>query len=118
MFVVQQTQVTEQVRLNDNVAAVAKGMIQIYRALGGGWQLRLEELAASGQCCKPLPSVDGGACDDYIGKQPPACFDAWCIWPEGSAAGSRGSSGCFMGLQLQVLPLAGSLGFCRRPAGA
>ena len=60
----------------------AKGMIQIYRALGGGWQLRLEELAASGQCCKPLPSVDGGACDDYIGKQPPAGFDAWCIWPE------------------------------------
>ncbi len=82
VFVVQQTQVTEQVRLNDNVGAVAKGMIQIYRALGGGWQLRLEELAASGQCCKPLPSVAGGACDDYIGKQPPAGFDAWCIWPE------------------------------------
>ena len=82
VFVVQQTQVTEQVRLNDNVAAVAKGMILIYRALGGGWQLRLEELAASGQCCKPLPSIDGGPCDDYIGKQPPAGFDAWCIWPE------------------------------------
>ena len=82
VFVVQQTQVTEQVRLNDNLGGVAKGMIQIYRALGGGWQLRLEELAASGQCCKPLPSVDGGSCDDYIGKQPPAGFDAWCIWPE------------------------------------
>jgi len=82
VFVVQQTQVTEQVRLNDNVGGVAKGMIQVYRALGGGWQLRLEELAASGQCCKPLPSVDGGFCDDYIGKQPPAGFDAWCIWPE------------------------------------
>ena len=82
VFVVQQTQVTEQVRLNDNVGGVAKGMIQIYRALGGGWQLRLEELAASGQCCKPLPSVAGGPCDDYIGKQPPAGFDAWCIWPE------------------------------------
>lgn len=82
VFVVQQTQVTEQVRLNDNVGGVAKGMIQIYRALGGGWQLRLEELAASGQCCKPLPSVAGGACNDYIGKQPPAGFDAWCIWPE------------------------------------
>ena len=82
VFVVQQTQVTEQVRLNDNLGGVAKGMIQIYRALGGGWPLRLEELAASGQCCKPLPSVDGGSCDDYIGKQPPAGFDAWCIWPE------------------------------------
>ena len=82
VFVVQQTQVTEQVRLNDNVGGVAKGMIQIYRALGGGWQLRLEELAATGQCCKPLPSVDGGFCDDYIGKQPPAGFDAGCIWPE------------------------------------
>jgi NodT family efflux transporter outer membrane factor (OMF) lipoprotein len=82
VFVVQQTQVTEQVRLNDNVGGVAKGMIQIYRALGGGWQLRLEELAARGMCCKPLPSVDGGFCDDYIGKQPPAGFDAWCIWPE------------------------------------
>ena len=82
VFVVQQTQVTEQVRLNDNLGGVAKGMIQIYRALGGGWPLRLEELAASGQCCKPLPSVAGGSCDDYIGKQPPAGFDAWCIWPE------------------------------------
>ncbi len=82
VFVVQQTQVTEQVRLNDNVGGVAKGMIQIYRALGGGWEVRLEELAASGQCCKPLPSVDGGVCDDYIGKQPPAGFDAWCLWPE------------------------------------
>ena len=82
VFVVQQTQVTEQVRLNDDIGGVAKGMIQIYRALGGGWQLRLEELAASGKCCKPLPSVDGGVCDDYIGKQPPAGFDAWCIWPE------------------------------------
>ena len=82
VFVVQQTLVTEQVRLNDNVGGVAKGMIQTYRALGGGWQLRLEELVASGQCCKPLPSIDGGACDDYIGKQPPAGFDAWCLWPE------------------------------------
>ncbi len=82
VFVVQQTQVTEQVRLNDNVGGVAKGMIQTYRALGGGWQLRLEELAARGECCKPLPSVEGGHCDDYIGKQPPAGFDAWCLWPE------------------------------------
>jgi outer membrane protein TolC len=82
VFVVQQTQVTEQVRLNDNVGGVAKGMIQTYRALGGGWQLRLEELAARGECCKPLPSVAGGHCDDYIGKQPPAGFDAWCLWPE------------------------------------
>jgi len=82
VFVVQQTQVTEQIRLNDNVGGVAKGMIQIYRALGGGWQLRLEELAADGQSCKPLPCVDGGLCDDYVGKQPPAGFDAWCLWPE------------------------------------
>lgn len=82
VFVVQQTQVTEQVRLNDNVGGVAKGMIQTYRALGGGWQLRLEELAARGECCKPLPGVAGGHCDDYIGKQPPAGFDAWCLWPE------------------------------------
>jgi NodT family efflux transporter outer membrane factor (OMF) lipoprotein len=82
VFVVQQTQVTEQVRLNDDLGGVAKGMIQIYRALGGGWELRLEELAASGKCCKPLPSIDGGVCDDYIGKQPPAGFDAWCLWPE------------------------------------
>ena len=82
VFVVQQTQVTEQVRLNDNIGGVAKGLIRIYRALGGGWELRLDALAASGRCCKPLPSVDGGLCDDYIGKQPPAGFDAWCIWPE------------------------------------
>jgi NodT family efflux transporter outer membrane factor (OMF) lipoprotein len=82
VFVVQQTQVSEQVRLNDDLGGVAKGMILTYRALGGGWQLRLEELAASGKCCKPPPRVDGGVCDDYIGKQPPAGFDPWCLWPE------------------------------------
>ena len=82
VFVVQQTQVTEQVRLNDNLGGVAKGMIQIYRALGGGWEVRLEELEARGECCLPAPAVDGGHCDDYIGKQPPAGFDAWCLWRE------------------------------------
>ncbi len=82
VFVVQQTQVTEQIRLNTSVGGVAKGMIKIYRALGGGWQLRLDALAASGQCCKPLPRVEGTHCDDYIGKQPPAGFDAWCLWTE------------------------------------
>jgi hypothetical protein len=39
-------------------------------------QLRLDQLAASGQCCKPLPSVGGVEYDDSIGKQPPAGFDA------------------------------------------
>jgi hypothetical protein len=70
------------VALRSRRLRLARGMIQLYRALGGGWQLRLDQLAASGQCCKPLPSVVGGECDDYIGKQPPAGFDAWCIWPE------------------------------------
>ena len=82
VFVVQQTQVTEQVRLNDNLGSVALGMIQIYRALGGGWEVRLEELAAAGECCEPTPRVEGGHCDDYLGKQPPARFDARCLWPE------------------------------------
>jgi NodT family efflux transporter outer membrane factor (OMF) lipoprotein len=82
VFVLQKNQVQEQLKLNDDVGIVTHGMIKLYRALGGGWQLRLDELAASGQCCKPLPAVEGGACDDYIGKQPPAGFDAWCIWPE------------------------------------
>lgn len=82
VFVVQQTQVTESIRLNDNVGGVAKGMTQIYRSLGGGWQLRLDELAANGDCCKPPPRVNGGACDTYIGKQPPAGFDPLCLWPE------------------------------------
>ena len=82
VFVVQTNLVEEQIRLNDNIGAEASGMIALYRALGGGWQLRLDQLAATGQCCKPLPSVVGGECDDYIGKQPPEGFDAWCIWPE------------------------------------
>jgi len=80
--VVQSNLVQEQVRLNEDIGAEARGMVELYRALGGGWQLRLDQLAATGQCCKPLPSVVGGECDDYIGKQPPAGFDAWCIWPE------------------------------------
>jgi NodT family efflux transporter outer membrane factor (OMF) lipoprotein len=82
VFVVQKNEVDQQISLNDDVGAVAHGMIQLYRALGGGWQLRLDELAASGQCCKPLPAVEGGQCDDYIGKQPPAGFDSWCLWRE------------------------------------
>jgi NodT family efflux transporter outer membrane factor (OMF) lipoprotein len=82
VFVLQKNQVTEQIKLNDDVGGVTHGMIQLYRALGGGWQLRLDELAASGQCCKALPAVEGGDCDDFIGKQPPAGFDSWCIWPE------------------------------------
>jgi NodT family efflux transporter outer membrane factor (OMF) lipoprotein len=82
VFVLQKNQVAEQIKLNDDVGNVTRGMIQIYRALGGGWQLRLDALAASGTCCKPLPAVTEGTCDDYIGKQPPAGFDSWCLWRE------------------------------------
>lgn len=82
VFVVQQTQVTEQVRLNDNLGGVAKGMIRIYRALGGGWEVRFDEAATGGACCQPTPTVNEGVCDDYLGKQPPAGFDPWCLWPE------------------------------------
>jgi len=74
--------VNEQIKLNDDMGDIAHGMIQLYRALGGGWQLRLDQLATAGQCCRPLPAVEGGACDDYIGKQPPAGFDSWCLWRE------------------------------------
>ena len=82
VFVVQKNEVEERIKLNDKVGDVAHGMITLYRGLGSGWQLRLEEVGANGQCCKPLPSVDGVLCDDYIGKQPPAGFDAWCLWWE------------------------------------
>jgi NodT family efflux transporter outer membrane factor (OMF) lipoprotein len=82
VFVLQKNEVDQQISLNDDVGAMTHGMIQLYRALGGGWQLRLDELAASGNCCKPLPAVEGGRCDDYIGKQPPAGFDSWCLWWE------------------------------------
>jgi len=82
VFVVQQNQVQERIKLNESVGAVSLGMIKVYRGLGSGWQLRLEKLATNGQCCKPLPSVDGVLCDDFIGKQPPAGFDAWCLWWE------------------------------------
>jgi NodT family efflux transporter outer membrane factor (OMF) lipoprotein len=82
VFVVQQVEVQERIKLNESVGAVSLGMIKVYRGLGSGWQLRLEKLATNGQCCKPLPSVDGVLCDDFIGKQPPAGFDAWCLWWE------------------------------------
>lgn len=82
VFVVQKNEVEERIKLNDKAGDVAIGMIKVYRGLGSGWQLRLEKLATNGQCCKPLPSVDGVLCDDYIGKQPPAGFDAWCLWWE------------------------------------
>ena len=82
VFVVERNQVNEQIKLNDDMGDIAHGMIQLHRALGGGWQLRLDQLATAGQCCRPLPAVEGGACDDYIGKQPPAGFDSWCLWRE------------------------------------
>ncbi len=82
VFVVERNQVNEQIKLNDDMGDIVHGMIQLYRALGGGWQLRLDQLATAGQCCRPLPAVEGGACDDYIGKQPPAGFDSWCLWRE------------------------------------
>ena len=82
VFVVQQNEVQERIKLNESVGSVALGMIKVYRGLGSGWQLRLEKLATNGQCCKPLPSVDGVLCDDFIGKQPPVGFDAWCLWWE------------------------------------
>jgi len=82
VFVVERNHVNEQIKLNDDTGDIAHGMIQLYRALGGGWQLRLDQLATVGQCCLPLPAVQGGARDDYIGKQPPAGFDSWCLWRE------------------------------------
>ena len=82
VYVVQKNQVEEQIRLNDNVGSTARGLIQLYRALGGGWELRLEGACGCDQPCEPPPLVQQSPCDDYIGKLPPRRFDAWCIWTE------------------------------------
>jgi NodT family efflux transporter outer membrane factor (OMF) lipoprotein len=78
VFVVQKNQVEEQLRLNDNIGATASGMIQLYRALGGGWEIRLRR----DDCCDPTPALHRVQCDDYLGKTPPRRFDAWCLWRE------------------------------------
>jgi NodT family efflux transporter outer membrane factor (OMF) lipoprotein len=80
VFVVQKNQVEEQIRLNDNVGATATGMIQLYRALGGGWEIRLR--GDGDDCCDPTPVLERVQCDDYRGKIPPRRFDAWCLWRE------------------------------------
>jgi NodT family efflux transporter outer membrane factor (OMF) lipoprotein len=80
VFVVQKNQVEEQIRLNENVGATATGMIQLYRALGGGWEIRLR--GDGEDCCDPTPVLERVQCDDYRGKTPPRRFDAWCLWRE------------------------------------
>ena len=80
VFVVQKNQVEEQIRLNENVGATATGMIQLYRALGGGWEIRLR--GDGDDCCDPPPVLERVQCDDYLGKTPPRRFDAWCLWRE------------------------------------
>ena len=76
VFVVERNQVNEQIKLNDDMGDIVHGMIQLYRALGGGWQLRLDQLATAGQCCRLLRGEP--ATTTSANNHPPASTHGAC----------------------------------------
>jgi NodT family efflux transporter outer membrane factor (OMF) lipoprotein len=57
VFVAQQFLVQQQNAYAQAQGDIALGLIQVYRALGGGWELRLAELAKEAGACSTAPEV-------------------------------------------------------------
>jgi outer membrane protein TolC len=55
--VIQQNLVTQQDTYAQSVGQIAQGLIQVYRALGGGWEIRFNEQMAPASGPTPLPPV-------------------------------------------------------------
>ena len=61
VFVAEQFQVQTQTEYAQAQGDIALGLIQVYRALGGGWELRLTEPGAQpGAFCPPFAPLGGG----------------------------------------------------------
>jgi outer membrane protein TolC len=57
VFVAEQFLVQQQNLYAQAHGDIALGLIQVYRALGGGWELRLAEQARDAGACSPAPQV-------------------------------------------------------------
>jgi outer membrane protein TolC len=56
--VIQQNLVTQEDTYAQSVGQIAQGLIQVYRALGGGWEIRFNEQMAPAPGPTPLPPVE------------------------------------------------------------
>jgi outer membrane protein TolC len=79
VFTIEQFLVSQQDQLAQSQGEMAQSLIQLYKAVGGGWELRLEEPAAGGGSfpatvppATPLPPPPDAA----TGQSPPAAGEA------------------------------------------
>ena len=77
VYLLEREAVKEQILLNDNLGLVSQGIIHTYRALGGGWEMRLEEPALGEMEQRPSPRTEGAFSNDYDRKPRPAGFGYW-----------------------------------------
>ncbi len=77
VYLLERQLVQEQIKLNNNLGDVSKGLIYTYRALGGGWEMRLEEPALSEMESRPSPRTEGVTSNAYETKPRPSGFGYW-----------------------------------------
>ncbi|MSR79960.1 MAG: efflux transporter outer membrane subunit [Gemmataceae bacterium] len=77
VYLLERQLVQEQIKLNDNLGSVSMGIINTYRSLGGGWEMRLEEPALSEMETRPSPRTEGVTPNAYETKPRPAGFGYW-----------------------------------------
>jgi len=77
VYLLEREAVKEQILLNENLGLVSQGIIHTYRALGGGWEMRLEEPALGEMESRPSPRTEGAFPNDYDQKPRPAGFGYW-----------------------------------------
>jgi NodT family efflux transporter outer membrane factor (OMF) lipoprotein len=77
VYLLEREAVKEQILLNENLGLVSQGIIHTYRALGGGWEMRLEEPALGEMENRPSPRTEGAFPNDYDQKPRPAGFGYW-----------------------------------------
>ncbi len=77
VYLLERQLVQEQIKLNDNLGSVSLGLIHTYRALGGGWEMRLEEPALGEMENRPSPRTEGVTPNAYETKPRPSGFGYW-----------------------------------------
>jgi hypothetical protein len=58
VVLIQERLVERQQTLAQSQGQISQGLIQIYRALGGGWQLRCDPAAANQTTVEPIPAAN------------------------------------------------------------
>jgi NodT family efflux transporter outer membrane factor (OMF) lipoprotein len=77
VYVLEREAIQEIIKLNDNLGSYAHGIVHLYKAIGGGWEMRLQEPALSDMENRPSPREQGGNPDDYDSKPRPEGFGYW-----------------------------------------